>query len=69
MKRDQKRRFMLETEDNKGYKFTSTYLSIKKLIFLGVYHNYYITFGYIFYPTFYKNLDIFDNILLQKEVL
>ena len=33
MKRDQKGRFTSETEDNKGYKFTLTFPSIKYLIF------------------------------------
>ena len=69
MKRDKKGRFTSEVDDNKGYKFTLTFPSVKNLIFW--------VFILIFVPPWaiilersnilQKLLEFLENILIQKE--
>ena len=69
MKRDQKGRFTSETEDNKGYKFTLTFPSIKSLIFWVFIIIFALPWAIIFERSniLQKLLNFFDNILVQRE--
>ena len=69
MKRDKKGRFTSETEDNKGYKFTLTFPSIKSLIFWVFIIIFALPWAIIFERSniLQKLLNFFDNILVQRE--
>ena len=69
MKRDKKGRFTSEADDNKGYKFTLTFPSVKNLIF-------WVFILILVSPwaiilerpnILQKLLEFFENILIQKE--
>lgn len=69
MKRDKKGRFTSEADDNKGYKFTVTFPSIKNMIFWIFIIIIVLPWALIFERSniLKKVLDFFDNILIPKE--
>ena len=69
MKRDKKGRFTSEADDNRGYKFTVTFPSIKNMIFWVFIIIIVIPWALIFERSniLQKVLDFFDNILIPKE--
>ena len=69
MKRDKKGRFTSEVDDNRGYKFTVTFPSIKNMIFWVFIIIIVIPWVLIFEKSniLQKVLDFFDNILIPKE--
>ena len=69
MKRDKKGRFTAEADDNRGYKFTVTFPSIKNMIFWVFIIIIVIPWALIFEISniLQKVLDFFDNILIPKE--
>ena len=69
MKRDKKGRFTSEADDNKGYKFTLTFPSLKNLVFW-VFILILISPWVIILERsniLQKLLELFENILIQKE--
>ena len=69
MKRDKKGRFTSDADDNKGYKFTLTFPSVKNLIFW-VFILILVSPQAIILESsniFQKLLEFFENILIQKE--
>ena len=69
MKRDKKGRFTSEADDNRGYKFTFTFPSIKNLIFWAFVIIIVLPWALILerFNILGKILDFFDNILVRKE--
>ena len=69
MKRDKKGRFTSKAEDNRGYKFTVTFPSIKNMIFWVFIIIIILPWALIFERSniLQKVLDFFDNILIPKE--
>ena len=69
MKRDKKDRFTSEADDNKVYKFTVTFPSIKNMIFWVFIIIIVLPWALIFERSniLKKVLDFFDNILIPKE--
>ena len=69
MKRDKKGRFTSEADDDRGYRFTLTFPSIKNLIFWAFILIIVLPWAIIFERSniLQKLLDLFDNILMKKE--
>ena len=69
MKRDKKGRFTSEADDNKGYKFTLTFPSVKNLIFWVFILILVSPWAIILERSniLQKLLEFFENILIQKE--
>ena len=69
MKRDKKGRFISDADDNKGYKFTLTFPSVKNLIFWVFILILVSTWAIILERSniLQKLLEFFENILIQKE--
>ena len=69
MKRDKKGRFTLDADDNKGYKFTLTFPSVKNLIFWVFILILVSPWAIILERSniLQKLLEFFENILIQKE--
>ena len=69
MKRDKKGRFPSEADDNKGYKFTLTFPSVKNLIFWVFILILVSPWAIILERSniLQKLLEFFENILIQKE--
>ena len=69
MKRDKKGRFTSDADDNKGYKFTLTFPSVKNLIFWVFILILVSTWAIILERSniLQKLLEFFENILIQKE--
>ena len=69
MKRDKKGRFTSDADDNKGYKFTLTFPSVKNLIFWVFILILVSPWAIILERSnlLQKLLEFFENILIQKE--
>ena len=69
MKRDKKGRFTSDADDNKGYKFTLTFPSVKNLIFWVFILILVSPWAIIIERSniLQKLLEFFENILIQKE--
>ena len=69
MKIDKKGRFTSEADDNRGYKFTVTFPSIKNMIFWVFIIIIVLPWALIFERSniLQKVLNFFDNILIPKE--
>ena len=69
MKRDKKGRFTSEADDNKGYKFTLTFPSVKNLIFWVFILILVSPWAIILERSniLQKLLEFLENILIQKE--
>ena len=69
MKRDKKGRFTSDADDNKGYKFTLTFPSVKNLIFWVLILILVSPWAIILERSniLQKLLEFFENILIQKE--
>ena len=69
MKRDKKGRFTSDADDNKGYKFTLTFPSVKNLIFWVFILILISPWAIILERSniLQKLLEFFENILIQKE--
>jgi hypothetical protein len=69
MKRDKKGRFTSEVDDNKGYKFTLTFPSVKNLIFWVFILILVSPWAIILERSniLQKLLEFLENILIQKE--
>ena len=69
MKRDKKGRFTSEADDNRGYKFTVTFPSVKNMIFLVFIIIIVLPWVLILERSnvLQKVLDFFENILIPKE--
>ena len=69
MKRDKKGRFTSDADDNKGYKFTLTFPSVKNLIFWVFILILVSPWAIILESSniLQKLLEFFENILIQKE--
>ena len=69
MKRDKKGRFTSEANDNKGYKFTLTFPSLKNLVFWVFILILVSPWAIILERSniLQKLLEFFENILIQKE--
>ena len=69
MKRDKKGRFTSDADDNKGYKFTLTFPSVKNLIFWVFILILVSPWAIILERSniLQKLLEFFGNILIQKE--
>lgn len=69
MKRDKKGRFTSEADDNKGYKFTLTFPSLKNLVFWVFILILVSPWAIILERSniLQKLLEFFENILIQKE--
>ena len=69
MKRDKKGRFTSDADDNKGYKFTLTFPSVKNLIFWVIILILVSPWAIILERSIIlqKLLEFFENILIQKE--
>ena len=69
MKRDKKGRFTSEADDNKGYKFTLTFPSLKNLVFWVFILILLSPWAIILERSniLQKLLEFFENILIQKE--
>ena len=69
MKRDKKGRFTSDADDNKGYKFTLTFPSVKNLIFWVFILILVSPWAIIIERSniLQKLLKFFENILIQKE--
>ena len=71
MKRDKKGRFTSEADDNKGYKFTLTFPSLKNLVFWVFILILVSPWAIILERSniLQKLLEFFENILIQKKNL
>ena len=69
MKRDKKGRFTSEADDNRGYKFTVTFPSVKNMIFWVFIIIIVLPWALILERSnvLQKVLDFFENILIPKE--
>ena len=69
MKRDKKGRFTSEADDNRGYKFTVTFPSVKNMIFWVFIIIIVLPWALILERSnvLQKVLDFFENILILKE--
>ena len=69
MKRDKKGRFTSETDDDRGYRFTLTFPSIKNLFFWSFILIIVVPWAFILERAniLQKLLDLFDNIFTKKE--